>query len=78
MKLLTADVEVGGGGVIGQGGTGLYLKAGRVWEGTWVEDSSVDADVEEVDDYLNLVKGYTYLYMVCMVTNVSQGDFLVN
>ena len=45
-KLLTADVEVGGGGAIGHGGMRLNLQVGREWEVTWVKDRSVDAQRE--------------------------------
>ena len=45
-KLLTADVEGGGGGAIGHGGMGLYLQVGREWDGTWVEDRGVHVQME--------------------------------
>ena len=45
-KLLTADVEGGGGGAIGHGGMELYLQVGREWDGTWVEDRGVDVLME--------------------------------
>ena len=45
-KLLTAVVEVVGGGAIGHDETGLYLQVGREWEGTWAKDRLVHVQME--------------------------------